>query len=199
MQLRMCCDYVISSRTAAIRVLLQDVSSPTGQQQTINRVKVMASYCEKPVLIVERGRMGGGGGGKVEDGVTNRSKSLDHLCFLAFEAKHTKILYSDNMKQTAELIKKIAMAEGKKGKALPVVDKRKQSEGIVDRKFQFLYTLQGMPPAAAINYAVKFPNLRSILTASAAELAEKGVTPDARANRVTALFKKRVNDFAIND
>ena len=128
----MCCDYVISSRTAAIRVLLQDVSSPTGQQQTINRVKVMASYCEKPVLIVERGRMGGGGGGggggKVvggkEDGVTNRSKSLDHLCFLAFEAKHTKILYSDNMKQTAELIKKIAMAEGKKGKALPVVDKR---------------------------------------------------------------------------
>ena len=81
-----------------------------------------------------------------------------------------------------------------------------------------------MPPAAAINYAVKlvknfvyhrmrrfffafilafclfrFPNLRSILTASAAELAEKGVTPDARANRVTALFKKRVNDFAIND
>ena len=83
----------------------------------------MAGCCEKPVLIVEKGKdadkdigAGGGGGGIV------RSKSLDHLSFLVFAAKHTKILYSDNQKQTAELIKKLALAESKREKALPVSD-----------------------------------------------------------------------------
>ena len=87
----------------------------------------MASYCEKPVLIIEKGGRGPGGGAAdaaKDGGIINRGKHLDILTYLAFEAKHTKILYSENMKQTAELIKRMALAESKRGKALPVSENK---------------------------------------------------------------------------
>ena len=120
-QLRASCDYVISSRIAAIRSTIQDASSSNGQQQILKRVRAMASYCEKPVLIVEKAGKARVGG---DDSVFGRSKQLDQIAFLSFEAKHTKILYSDNMKQTAELVKRMALAESKRGKALPVSENK---------------------------------------------------------------------------
>ena len=55
-QLQNACDYVISSRVCAIRVILRDAASPAGQQRTLERVRAMAGCCEKPVLIVEKGK-----------------------------------------------------------------------------------------------------------------------------------------------
>jgi len=182
---------------AAVRVSLADANSATGQQQIVKRVRALAFCCEKPILIVERGAKDGGG--EKFDGTVVRSKCLDHLSFLVFDAKHTRMLYSDNQKQTADLIKRLALAETKRDKALPSMPSKNTSEVISDRKFQFLFTLQGMPPAAAANYTAKYPSMRSILTSPASVLAEKGVTPPTRANKVSAMFKKRVNEFGLNN
>ena len=66
------------------------------------------------MLIVEKGR-----GDDKSNGSIVRNKTLDQLTFLVFEAKHTKILHSDNQKQTAEIIKRLASSDAKKAKALP--------------------------------------------------------------------------------
>jgi len=189
------CDYVLSSRLAAIRVMASDASAAANQAVIIKKLQAVAANFEKPCLIVEKDR------GNIQDTVS-RSKTLNHLSFLVFSSKaQCTVLYSDGQKESAELLKQLAATESRKGKSLTKSDSKANSlqDQLGLKKFQFLQSLQGVPPAAAANFIARYPNLRHTLTSTASDLATRGQLPPPRANKVAAIFKKRVNAMDIFD
>jgi ERCC4-type nuclease len=87
-----------------------DFSAAANKAQIIKRIQTMAHYYERSMLIIEVDR-------GAQD--VTRTRHMDSLLCLIFQARHTRVFYSDNQTETAKILKDLATSEDRKGARLP--------------------------------------------------------------------------------
>ncbi|XP_051833657.1 Fanconi anemia group M protein [Antechinus flavipes] len=157
------CDYIVSNRMAVERKSQSEMINNMNRCKLIEKIQYLQNIFERICVIVEKDREKTGAALKV----FQRTKSYDSL-LSALIGAGIRILFSSCQKETAELIKELALVEQRKnaGIHVPIAVKDNKRD-----MFQFYLSIPNISYVTALNMCHHFSSLKKMTNSSIEEIS----------------------------
>jgi DNA excision repair protein ERCC-4 len=180
-------DYLVAPDSAVERKSLRDFVNSVYDGRLFKQCSELSSNYKRSFLLIE---------GNLEDVpmLTTKPKAVYGAMVAIANSFTTKLLFSPNIRQSAELLIILAEHLKREGSKGPLIKRMEKKTSLQEQQLQIISSLPGIGSKLAERLLLAFGNPKRILNARVAELARVEGLGLARAEKIREVLDKEFSE-----